>query len=257
MNIETLVQLIPNKNKVVIDVGASVGASPAFTLMNNPNYCSKGLCVEGAKANADKLKAKVQDKPYIDVHNGMITPDNVISLFEQYNIPLDPDVYKQDIDGYDLTLLRTIFAAGYRPKILYVEYNEKIPPSIKFEVKYEPEHFWDGSHFFGFSLRSGYEVFKANDYVILALPDGNNILAVHTSFMNIAQLPIDELYRKFYLQAPQFWWYGWNQDIRHWNNLAPEQAVDDIINYFTSDRKMRGQTDLGVPIKREAFVCEL
>jgi len=255
MNLNLLVSLLPVEKKVVVDVGASVGASPAFSLMQT-DACGKGLCVEGAAANAQKLREKVKDKPHIRVHEGLITPENVADIFAAADIK-HVDVYKQDIDGYDLTLLRALFNSGIFPKILYVEYNEKIPIGVEFEVKYKPGHFWDGSHFFGFSLLAGYKVLRENGYVIVALPDGNNILAVHNSFMNIYQIPIEQLYRQYYLNAPQFWWYPWNADIRHWNNLSAEQAVADIIDYFTGPRKMRNQTDLGQPIDRDTFVCQV
>jgi len=68
----------------------------------------------------------------------------------------DVDVFSVDIDGNDLHV--TVSAlARFRPKLLVVEYNAKFPPPIRYCMRYDEAHCWDGSDHFGASLK-WYEV---------------------------------------------------------------------------------------------------
>ena len=42
-----------------------------------------------------------------------------------------------DIDSYDLEVLVTILENSYKPDIVSIEINEKIPPPIYFKVTYD------------------------------------------------------------------------------------------------------------------------
>src|SRR5262245_29415270 len=64
------------------------------------------------------------------------------------------DVLSVDIDGNDLHVLRELLAAGHDPHVVIVEYNGKFPPPVRWTMRYEAKHAWDGSDYFGASLQS-------------------------------------------------------------------------------------------------------
>ena len=65
--------------------------------------------------------------------------------------------------SYIIWALAGAIAVGlsdYRPRLICSEINEKIPPPIKFTVKYSPNHYWQGDHFYGQSISQLYKLCK-------------------------------------------------------------------------------------------------
>lgn len=258
MLLDFLLSNLKNENKTnyLIDIGAQVGPGPIFHLLRNPFF--KGLCIEGAPAMYNQLIQNLPN-PQVDKHLGFITPVNCLEIFESYNVPESPDILKIDIDGYDLSVLRVLLTK-YKPKIIIAEINEKIPPPIHFEVKYNENYGWDTSHFFGFSLQAGHNVLSKLGYTIIKLFEGNNLVAINPN--EFTKLPnrfpsINELYQNEYvLQYKNN--FPWNADINHWLTISNvDDLKNDIFNYFTTDRKTRGLKTLGNPISPNAFVLEI
>jgi hypothetical protein len=74
--------------------------------------------------------------------------------------------------------------------LIISEINEKIPPPIRFTVNYEPDYWWNASHFYGYSL-SMLEDIKG--YKVESL-DFNNVIMTP----GIQQIPFADLYRNGY-----------------------------------------------------------
>jgi hypothetical protein len=71
----------------------------------------------------------------INLHKHEVTPSNVVSILEQYQIPLEPDYLSIDIDSLDLWVLRSIISSQlYRPRVISVEFNPNFPLSISVTV---------------------------------------------------------------------------------------------------------------------------
>lgn len=255
MLVDYLLQNIKeDKTNYLIDIGAQVGPGPIFHLLNQSIY--KGLCVEGAKAMYDQL-IKNLPNPNVDKHLGFITPLNCLEMFENYKVPLSPDILKIDIDGYDLTVLGFLLTK-YKPKIIIAEINEKIPPPIHFEVKFDENYGWDTSHFFGFSLQAGENVLSPLGYNIITLIEGNNLVAINKKYFDYSsKLSIKEIYEREYVNK-YLTNYPWNRDVNHWLTIKnPEELKNDIFDYFTTNRKMRGEKTLGVPKNKNDFVLHV
>ena len=122
-----------------MDIGASVGGGIAFPILCDKAY--SGIAIECAASNYEKLKQAVTNDK-IHIHHGYATPDSICSILKSYNTPHSPDLIKIDIDGYDLQVIRAILTT-YRPKVIFAEINEKIPPPIHFEILHNPNYFWD------------------------------------------------------------------------------------------------------------------
>jgi len=77
----------------------------------------KGLVMDGSHENLS-----------INLRTEMITVENIVDLFQKYDVQKELDVLSVDVDGMDFYVLRHIMCSGaYNPKIIVVEYNSHIP----------------------------------------------------------------------------------------------------------------------------------
>ena len=248
----------PNKTDYIIDIGASWGNEndPVYDFIKNNEY--KGLCIEGNTRSAEILKQNISSS--FSIYNGYITPENIIEIFEKYNVPPSPDILKIDIDGYDLEVIRTILKK-YRPSIIIAEINEKIPPPVLFEVLYKRDYNWDGSHCFGFSISSGEKVMNENKYKILNIYDLNNIVCIDYDLCDVMGINknsnIDEIYKKDYiLQDRRFHVLHWNQNINYWLDITDVQLLKNEIKTYYETNNDRSSFQIKTKIHNKDFALE-
>jgi len=113
----------------------------------------KGLLMDGG-----------YEDPTINLHKEIITPSNIVSLFSKYSVPRKFDLLSIDTDQLDLFLMDSILRAGYRPRVLIVEFNRNFAWDDAYSVwvpkpwdGLDADHhisklFWDGTCYFGASL---------------------------------------------------------------------------------------------------------
>lgn len=121
-------------SRFVVNIGAGDGVG-----CNDPCYPLYqlgygGLAVEGGD-NAS-LRSNLSAENITTLTNFFVNPYNVKELFQQHRVPLNFDMLKTDIDGYDGPVLEAVLSAGYRPKVIQAEINPEIPPPIAFSVAY-------------------------------------------------------------------------------------------------------------------------
>ena len=80
-----------------------------------------------------------------------------------------------DIDGNDYWILDAILS-DFRPALIVTEINEKIPPPIRFAVKYDPD-FSLRHHFYGYSIATLSDLCARHGYGILQLEYNNAFIA--------------------------------------------------------------------------------
>ena len=225
---------LPQKTKYIIDIGASwcIPTDPCYPFITNNEFT--GLCIEGNPSCIPSLRKNTSKN--FTIYNGYVTPDNILQIFEYYNVPKVFDLLKIDIDGYDLEVLRKILSV-YKPSIIIAEINEKIPPPIKFEVLYRNNYQWDESHCFGFSISSGELVMKEHNYVITQIFDLSNIIAVNQAiFHDVAYDDIVKIYTRDYINnSERFTKLPWNDNVNFWLIIDnPEVLKNKIQDYFTT-----------------------
>lgn len=87
---------------------------------------------EGVAVECDAEKFAQLSKLYIKFPNvrlvrNKIVPDNVNDILKGCSIPKNFAFLNFDIDGYDFYVLDSLLSE-YRPSLMCVEINEKIPP---------------------------------------------------------------------------------------------------------------------------------
>lgn len=234
---ENIYSLIKNRTNYIIDIGASYCSrnDPLYKFIINNEF--KGLCIEGNKNNIVNLKQGIANT--FQIYDNYIYPDNILEVFEQFNVPIEIDILKIDIDGFDLEVIRTILTK-YKPKIIIAEYNEKIPSPILFETKFKKDYVWDYSHCFGFSISSGKNVMDKYNYSIVKILELNNILCVQDEIcqqLNISKKNIHDIYNKEYkLNLDRLKILPWNKDVNYWLDINDKHKLYyEILNYFTKN----------------------
>ncbi len=117
------------------------------------------------------LDGYAEGDPAINFHKQLLTYENIGPVFKKYNVPTEPDYVSIDVDGIDLWLLKGILEAGYRPRLISVEYNCAFPPGIMATLKNEIHH-WENDAVYGASLSALSNVAQEFGYKLVVIESG-------------------------------------------------------------------------------------
>jgi hypothetical protein len=165
---------IESDNPTALDIGAGDGirSSNTYHLFRRG---WRGLGVEADDVKYGRLVKTYSEFEDVVPCHSMVTVENIISLLHENDIEKDFGVLSKDIDGNDFWVLDAILAE-YRPRLIVSEYNEKIPPPLRFVVNYDP-HFRLRHHFYGYSIAKLEDLLAKHDYVLLEVEYNNVFLA--------------------------------------------------------------------------------
>ena len=132
-------------DKYCIEIGYDsntlTGGGGANTTDLIQNYGWDSLLLDGSFENSS-----------INLYKHFLTPENICSIFEQYNVPVNFGYLSLDIDSTDLWVLDKILDK-YKPKFYSVEYNLNIPMEYAITFPNDPSETWQGDKCFGASLK--------------------------------------------------------------------------------------------------------
>ncbi|MGC3970944.1 MAG: hypothetical protein QM775_27515 [Pirellulales bacterium] len=142
-----------------VEIGAGNG------LENNSAYLLlqgwSGLWVDAhpkMAATAHKQYGPALEEKRLKLAERFVDAENVGPLFQEFGMPVDFELLSLDIDRNTYYVWEAL--AAYRPKVVAVEYNAKIPPNVDWKVEYDPQRSWNGTSYFGASLKA-YELLGA------------------------------------------------------------------------------------------------
>jgi len=156
--IKKYLSLMKDADNYCVDIAASDGMTQSNTLFLFKQGW-RGLAVEFDPIKFSILSNYYKAFPKVDLMKVKVTPMNIIELLKANSVPQKFTFLNLDIDSYDYFVLDKLLSS-YRPRLICVEINEKIPPPIEFTVKYSPEHSWEGDHFYGQSISQLYKLCK-------------------------------------------------------------------------------------------------
>jgi hypothetical protein len=84
--------------------------------------------------------------------HSFITAENIIELISNLNAPFDLDFMSLDIDRNTYHVWKAL--AQFKPRVVAIEYNSHFPPDVPWVADYSPGLTWNGSMYFGASLKS-------------------------------------------------------------------------------------------------------
>lgn len=156
---------IGTDDKFFVEFGVETGVQCNTALLSK-QYNWSGLLIEGSKEYCRTLRENYSGLSNVSIRESFITKENIIELFEEENVPSTFDLLSVDIDGNDYWVLKEILKK-YRPSVIICEYNAFYAPPIKWIMKYNSSHIWDGTSYQGASLSSLESLCSANGYSLV------------------------------------------------------------------------------------------
>lgn len=215
--------------RTVVDIGAGNGVrwSNSYALLLG------GWRVLGIEADQQKfslLTRVYRNFPKAHAAHCRAGPENIVSLFRSLDIEQNFSVLSLDIDGNDYWVLDAILR-NFRPGLIVTEINEKIPPPIRYVVKYDPD-FTLRHHFYGYSISSLEDLCARHGYGILELEYNNAFLAPAEigagRFINA-----ETAYKQGYLDRPdRKSRFKPNYDMEELLSMTPEEGLAFLRQFY-------------------------
>lgn len=141
-------------------------------LENNSTYLLftgwTGLWMDGGEENLRTVENQFGDylkSGRLKAKRAFITCDNIDELIRQAAVDPEPDLLSIDIDGNDYWVWKAM--TSIRPRVVVIEYNATFRPPHKIVQRYNPKHQWDGTNYFGASLKAIEELGREKGYVLV------------------------------------------------------------------------------------------
>jgi hypothetical protein len=236
------------KNGYVVDIAASDGFTQSPTLGFYKMGWS-GLAVEMDTEKFSKLSFLYSDFDKVSLARAKITPSNILEMLKAFSCPKEFSILNLDIDSYDLFVAEALLTNGFRPQIISMEINEKIPTGVNFSVLYDENHFWKGDHFYGCSLDAAASLVKPFNYSLIGL-EYNNAFFVVTDLAsgNYKDLTTKEAYESGYVyRKDRKLKFPHNIDVESWLELDTQPLVNIMNEYFKGyeGKYLLKESDLG------------
>jgi hypothetical protein len=223
---------IESHSRTAVDIGAGDGIRSS----NTYHLFRRGWRGVGVEADGIKFRRLVKTySKFDDVApcHSMVTVENIISLLHENNIEEDFGVLSKDIDGNDFWVLDAILAE-YRPRLIVSEYNEKIPPPLRFVVNYDP-HFRLRHHFYGYSIAKLQDLLVKHDYVLLEV-EYNNVFLVPKETPGAVGISVAEAYAAGYRDRPdRRERFSDNLDMESLLEMDREDAVQFVKRFYRGE----------------------
>jgi hypothetical protein len=129
------------------------------------------------------------------VRQEVVTAGNIDSLLRKYGVPEEFDLLSIDIDGNDYWVWGAI---THRPRVVVIEYNAAVPPGERKVIAYDPAFQWNGSDYFGASLRALAELGGRKGFTLVYCESrGVNAFFVETRLLppSFVPRPLEAVYR--------------------------------------------------------------
>ena len=213
-------------NKTYVNIGSSYEFNLDKSLSQGSDLTLFFECGESKTKNYSDMG------PNFRFEVARVTPHNVVELIRKHTNSNQIKLLDIDIDGYDYFVTEQVIE-HFRPTLIVAEINEKIPPPIRFVVKYSEDYEWDTSHFYGASLEQYAKLFADNGYILINLTY-NNVYAVLAEHADGLQgVCTQELYDVGYRNTDRQKYFGYNKNVDHWLSLSPTNCIDEINSYFS------------------------
>ncbi len=176
--IEEIFKRIGIKYKKFLEIGAQDGLECNTTFLLHQNW--SGVWMEQNIKSCENIKNKFSFllKNKLKLINKKINNLNINSVIENtFSENEEIDLLSIDIGIHTYHVLENIKTV--RPRVIVTEYNAKFGPSAEWKIKYNQNENWDGSDYFGASLKSFEKMLSKKNYLLV----GCNITGVNAFFV--------------------------------------------------------------------------
>jgi len=154
---EKIINLIydnSNFDKYYVEFGVEDGME-CNTRILREKYNWNGLLMDGSNKNET-----------INLNQEFITKENIVSLFNKYNVPNNINLLCIDLDFNDFYILHEVLKV-YTADIIILEYNSIHKPNEDKVIIYDKDSMWDRTNYFGASLLSYTKLCKKYNYTLV------------------------------------------------------------------------------------------
>jgi len=153
-----------NRSFVEFGVGDGTGNCTVYLLLQGWT----GLWIEGGAISYEGARRKLDyalAKKRLRITFSFITAENIQQLFAQADVAAEPDFLSIDIDNNDYWVWKAI--VDYRPRVVAIEYNASFGPTADFVIPYDSFRIWDGSNYYGASLKALERLGREKGYTLV------------------------------------------------------------------------------------------
>ena len=202
--IEEIFKRIETKSKKFLEVGVQDGLECNTTYLLHNSW--SGTWIEQDHSSCDNIKKNFEfllDKK-LKIVNQKVTVENIdLTLKKEIKDNEEIDFLSIDIGTHTFHVLEKIIN-NINPRVIVTEYNAKYGPSSEWKIKYNPKLNWDGTDYFGASLKSFEIMLKQKNYSLI----GCNITGVNAFFLRSDEINdkfINNFSSEFHYEALKVW----------------------------------------------------
>jgi hypothetical protein len=148
-----IIERIGPGSKTFVEFGLENGRENTTRfLLEQQNW--SGVWIEADPDHCNSIRDRFGDyiaNGQLKLVEAFITAENINGLVKTALGHTEVDLLSVDIDR---NTSHVWAAMNLKSRIAVVEYNAAVPPSIDWEIEYDPELVWDGSNVFGASLKA-------------------------------------------------------------------------------------------------------
>jgi hypothetical protein len=130
-------------------------------------------CIASSVASITRTLAPYIESGQLVVRQAFVEPDTIDSFMRAAGFGGEIDLLSIDIDGNDYWVWKGISAVN--PRVVAIEYNATFRPPVSVVMDYHKEHRWDGTNYFGASLKALEGLGRQKGYALVgcSLAGGN------------------------------------------------------------------------------------
>ena len=163
--LQELLRRVGTCTRFFVEIGVESGAEcNCARLVLDEGW--QGLFVEADSAQFAGLARRYAERAGVRCVHATATSANVEALLHNADVPRGFDVLSIDIDGNDYWVWAAL--ANWRPRVVVIEYNAAHPPPVRWVMREDPAHRWDGTAYYGASLASLAALGRKKGYTLVA-----------------------------------------------------------------------------------------
>jgi hypothetical protein len=176
--IHEIFRRIGTTSRTFVEIGSSDGFENNSRFLLTVGW--RGVWIEASArkvAAAKKSAANFIEKSTLRIEQHRVDPRNVDAMLASVVPAREIDLLSLDIDGNDFYVLQAIQAVS--PRVIVCEYNAKFPANDVWIMDYNENHKWDGTDYFGASLKAFEKLLSTKGYSLV----GCNLLGCNAFFV--------------------------------------------------------------------------
>ena len=140
-------------SNIFVEIGVESGIESNTVFLVAQGW--RGFWIEGNASYVEAINdhfAKLIASQQLIVAQSFVTAENIAGTFQDLQIPLEIDILSIDIDRNTYWVWNAL--PKLRARVVVVEYNSIIPYDVDWKVEYHPQKVWNGSSYYGASLKA-------------------------------------------------------------------------------------------------------